>query len=231
MKTGFIRALWGIYDKSNRLLARRFRTDSDIARIKRNKFNEPFVTYIMGRDNYTAFESNGLDCKLVCEEPQVFDLIKYQYRNKIEIIKAAFEDGYDELVYLDWDCVPQKELPSDFWDVMRAKGKFQACLQVYRRQQCFWREFDRRKVPNGGFLYLGSKDIIDEAVRVWDETGRHVNDEITWAKMTDAMMGGWQGIDAYWNNFEPHFCNLYKSSPHSKDLLKSKNECFIHYQG
>jgi transposase len=39
MKRAFIRGVWGIYDNSNRLLARRSKIDNDIDRILKNKFN------------------------------------------------------------------------------------------------------------------------------------------------------------------------------------------------
>lgn len=231
MKRGFIRALWGIHDKSHRILARRFRTDDDMNRIKANKFNEPFITYIMGKENYEAFHTTGFDCKMICEEPQMFDLVKYQFRNKLEIIKYAFEkEGYDELVYLDWDCVPQKKIPEDFWDVLHQKDKFQACLQLYHRRKCHWRSTDLRKVPNGGLMYIGDKEIIYEAIKLWEETGKNDSDEIAWAKLTDNMVGKFD-MDMFWDRFEIPFGNLHRASPYPSEKLKSKDVCFVHYQG
>ena len=230
MKRGFIRALYGIYDKSHRILARRFRMDNDMQRIKKCKFNEPFVTYVMGKENYKAISDLGFDCKMVCEEPNVFDLVKHQYRNKMEIIKYAFEDGgYDELVYMDWDCVPTKKLPSNFWDVLHKKEKFQACLQTYHRRKCHWREENKRKVPNGGFVYLGDKELVNEGCRLWEETGKNDTDEIAWAKLTDNMMGGFN-IDTFWERFEIPFCNLHKASSFP-EKSKTKDVRFLHFQG
>jgi len=232
LKRGFIRALWGIHDRSHRLIERRFRVDENINEILKNKFNEPFRTYVMGEDNYTAIKTLFPDCVMISPNPCMFDLVKYQYRNKLEAIKYAFEqDGYDELVYLDWDCVPKKKLPSSFWDEMSKKEVFQATLQLYHRRKCHWRPEDLRKVPNGGFLYLRDKNLPSLAIEWWEKLGQPDNDEIAWAKIVDERMGGWKGMDVYWEKFEPMFCSLHKSSPYSLDKLKSKDVCFIHYQG
>jgi hypothetical protein len=51
VKRGFIRCVWGIYDDSHRITARRSKIDADIKRIKGNAFNEPFRVYIYGKDN------------------------------------------------------------------------------------------------------------------------------------------------------------------------------------
>jgi len=167
---------------------------------------------------------------LVDSDPAPFDQIKYVYRHKMELIKYAMEtDGYEELVYLDWDCIPQKKLPDDFWDKMKQKSEFQACLQGYRRKKCYWRREDQRKVPNGGFLYLRDKTLPNKAIKIW-ETMPQDNDEPAWAKLTDEMMGGFN-IDKYWELFEPTYCNIHRHSPHAQEKLNTKNVCFIHYQG
>ena len=186
----------------------------------------------MGEDNHKAISHMFDDCVMVTPKPFMFDLVKYQYRNKLEIIKYAFEnDGYDELVYLDWDCVPQKRIPSNFWEEMGKKEIFQATLQLYHRRKCLWRPEDVRKVPNGGFLYLRDKKLINKAIEWWEKLDMQDNDEIAWSMITDIMVDGWKGMEIYWNKFETMFCNLHKSSPYTKDQLNSKDVCFIHYQG
>lgn len=232
MKRGFIRGLWGIYEKSHRVLQRRFQTDKDIKNILDCKYNEPFLTYVFGKDNYNALISIGIECKLIREEPFAFDLVKHQFRNKLDMIKYAFfEDGYDELVYLDWDCIPSKPLSASFWDGLAKKQPFQACLQLYHRRKCHWRKDSPRKVPNGGFIYLRDKNLVVEACKLWEETGKADTDEIAFAKMTDNMTGGWKNLETYWENFEPMFVNLHRDSPYPKELLNTKDICFIHYQG
>ena len=70
--------------------------EEDIKGIINNKFNQPFTTYVMGKENYEnllklGIKDKGHDCKLVNENPFTFDLIKFQYRNKMEIIKYALQ--------------------------------------------------------------------------------------------------------------------------------------------
>lgn len=231
-KRGFIRALWGIHDEGHRITRRRFRIDKDITSILGNKNNEPFKVYVMGEENYEGLKSYGFDCVMVDKNPAPFDLVKHQYRHKLEIIKFAMEEeGYDELVYLDWDCFPQKKLPSEFWKELNKKEVFQANLQMYHRRKAYWRKGELRKVPNGGFIYLRDKTLPRKAIEWWEKLGSPDNDEPAWARLTDEMTDGWQGVDLYWEKFEPMFCNLHKSSPYSPEQLSSKDLCFLHRQG
>lgn len=232
MKRGFIRTVYGIYDDSHRITKRRSRIDRDIERILHSKCNEPFVTYVMGEGNFNVLKEKGVEnCVLLDKNPYRFDLINYQYRNKMEVIAHAMQnDGYDELVYLDWDCVPQTKLPEDFWDRCREKDVFQATLQIYHRKKCGWRAESKRKVPNGGFIYLRDSSLPEKAIQWWKKLGKPDNDEPAWARVTDEMMGGWD-MEQYWERFETMFCNLHRSSPFDQQRLKSKNECFIHFQG
>jgi hypothetical protein len=234
MKRGFIRGLWGIFDSTNRFTNRRFSVAKDIENIIINKFNEPFRTYVMGRENYELVLKSGIkDAVLIDEIPFRFDLKKYQYRNKIEIIMNAMEnDGFDESVYLDWDCVPQKAIPINFWEEMGKKEVFQANLQCYHRRKCCWRQSNIRAVPNGGFLYIRDKMLPRMAAQKWEELGRGDNDEPSWAKVTDDMIGGWQGKEKYWELFESMFSNLHRGSYFDQSYLnKKENVCFIHFQG
>ena len=95
MKRGFIRALWGVYDKSHRITQRRYRMDNDINKILKNEFNEPFTTYVYGKENYEHLLEMGLeDVILLDDNPAPFDLVKHQYRHKLEIINHAIKN-YD----------------------------------------------------------------------------------------------------------------------------------------
>ena len=231
MKRAFIRALWGIYDDSNRLLARRKRMDSDMRGIKKNRFNEPFIVYVFGKDNYKHALTFGFNCVLVDENPSPFDLLTEQYRHKLEILKYAMEeDGYDEIMFVDWDCIPNKKIPVDFWDVMGKKEIIQANLQLYKRRKATWREKDMRKIPNAGFLYLRDKSLPSKIIEKWEEI-HGPSAEPPLAKLTDEMTGGWQGIDKYWELFEPDFCNLHKMSVYPQEKIDTKNVCFKHFQG
>lgn len=247
MTRTFIRCVWGVYEnsqlptgssdanalwKGNDKLARRKKIDVDIDLIIKNKFNEPFVVYVFGKDNYEKMKSLGFNCVLANSDPAPYDQVKYVYRHKLELIKYAMEaDGYDELIYLDWDCRPQKKLPSNYWDEFQKKESIQACLQQYRRRKCLWRgENDVRKVPNGGFIYLRDKTIPKKVIQIW-ETMPQDNDEPAIARFIDDMMSGWKGMDEFWRLYEAPFCNLHSMSPYPKELLNTKDLCFIHYQG
>jgi hypothetical protein len=231
MKRGFIRAVWGIYDDSNRKTKRRKRIDADIANVLRNKFIEPFRVYVMGKENYEAISKQCPDCVMIDENPFRFDLIQHQYRNKLEVIQYAMEeDGYDEMVYLDWDCLPTKKLTDEFWIELGKKEVFQANLQVYHRRKCLWRERDVRKVPNGGFIYLRDKTFPSQAIEWWNKSPCD-NDEPSWARVTDALVDGWKGIEKYWDFFEPMVCDLHRMSPYSNTLINTKNRFFLHKQG
>lgn len=233
MKTGFIRGLWGEFDKSNRITKRRFRVENNIKDILLNKFNEPFKTYVYGKENYDGLISFGVkDCVLLDCKPSGFDIVKHQYRHKLEIIKYAMEiDKYDELIYLDWDCVPKKKIDDTFWTLLRNKSEFQANLQIYRRKKCPWRTKDLRKIPNGGYIYLRNSTFPGKAIYYWEKIGRPDNDEPAWAKLTEELTNGWKGAEMYWDLFEPMVCNIHRSSPYSQELLNKKNIYFVHYQG
>lgn len=254
MKRALIRALWGIYKKDekhpeiintlsqkhcdltvSRYLSRRNKMDRDMYKIWRNKLNDPFIVYVFGKENFEKVKTFGFNAVLINENPAPFNLITETYRNKLEIIKYAMEvDGYDEIVYMDWDTIPTKKLLPNFWDILGKKEVFQANLQTYCRRKCPWRRSgDFRKVPNGGFIYIRDKSIPSKVISYWEELClkkiQSDNDEPAFAMLTDNMVGGWKGIDLYWKLFEPEVCNLYKSSSFPKEQIAQKNICFMHY--
>lgn len=239
MKKGFIRALWGEYiEDGHRAIRRREKIDLDIEKreIQREKIDKDdqidFLTYVMGEDNLKRLESQGHECRLVSKGSSMYDLVEHQYRHKLECIRVAMEeDGYDELIFLDWDCVQIKKLPEYFWENQKEKGTFQANLQSYKCRIAGGRKIDKRKVPNGGYMYIGDKTLPSKAIEQWEEK-KISNDEPAWAKVTDNMHGGWQGVDFYWDNFEAMYCNLARNSAYLPDRLVEKSDvCFIHNQG
>jgi len=233
MKRIFMRATWGIYDDSHRITKRRKKIDRDIVKIVKasKEFDDPFIVYVFGEDNYKRMKDFGFDCILLNKDPAPFDLIEAQYRHKLEAIRYAMEeDGCDEVLHFDWDCVPQKKLPSDFWDIMGKKESFQANLQLYHRRKATWRKEDMRKIPNGGFVYIRDKSYPGRIIEHW-EKNKGPSAEPALARFSDELVGGWQGLDKYWDLFEPDFCNLHKMSAFPKDKIETKNLCFRHYQG
>lgn len=230
MKRGFIRGLWGIYDDSTRIMQRRAKIDNDINVILSNKFGEPFVTYIFGQENYDQMVKKGLNCVLIDKNPAPFDQQKFVYRHKMELIKYAMEvDKYDEMIYMDWDCIPEKKIPFDFWDNLGKRESFQACLQGYKRHKCPWRKEAQNIVPNGGFLYIRDNTYPDKAIKCWENEMPHQdNDEPAWAKMLDNINNGWIGYEKYWEMYEAMNCRLRRGSPFA-DKLSQKDIYFTHY--
>lgn len=238
MKRIFIRALWGTLDTSfdnawTSPSARRGRMNFDVKNILGNPYTVPFITYVFGEDNYKFLLDKGLNCVLINKQPFIYDLQTEFWRHKLDILKYAMEnDGYNEIVYLDWDCIPQKPLTDDFWAILSSKREIQANLQYYRRRKCKWRGKDEtRKVSNGGFLYIRGSEIPQKLVEAWTNLPSDLKfwDEVAFSKYIDDLMGGWKGLDAYWKDFEPGVCNLKKRSAFSDELVNSKNVFFIHY--
>jgi len=248
LKRAFIRGIWGDISSNG---IRNGKMRKDIDSIKDNNFSENFVVYVFGMDNYDILTSEGFECKVIDVEPVRYDMVKALYRHKLDIIYEAMID-YDEIVFLDWDCVPTSYLPEDFWNTMYKKAPFQANLFQYRTKKCLWREEDWRKVCNGGFLYLREKSIaqafidnyqylsdwVDEQRLSRESNGKKLrfreeslifDDEPSITKWVDDYMGGWKGAEHYWKEFEPEFCNLKKKSAFPKEMLTSKQECFLHW--
>ena len=236
MKRAFIRGLWGEQpeslaedtpDKRKKMALRRRKMDRNIDALLKCKHQDPFIFYVFGDQNYNYLKKNGFDCVLLDKNPVKFNIVKHMYRHKLEIIKRAMEE-YDEIIFLDIDCFQIHPLPSDFWKILNKKEVVQAPLFAYRHVKCPWRKTDKRKVPNGGFVYIRDKSIPDKVISAWEEIGKGDNDEPAWAKLTDDMIGGWQGMEKYWEIFEPPFCRLGRGIPFSEELMKTKNIIFQH---
>lgn len=250
MRRGFIRAIWGDISSNG---IRDGKLGKDIESIRNNPYAqvENSVVYVFGEENLQNLTQQGFSCKLISNLPIRYDMKTQLYRHKLDILLEATKD-FDEMVFLDWDCKPVCPLPSDFWDVLGKKAPFQANLFQYRTKKCLWRKVDWRKVTNGGFLYIRDKGIPQQFVDNYNELmawalkqkenrekqGKKLrfreeclmfDDEPAFSKWVDNYLGGWKGIDAYWELFEPEFCNLKNKSAFPEILTKSKRECFIHW--
>jgi hypothetical protein len=230
MKRMFVRGLWG-----NELIhERKYNTNREMVEIYNNKYNEDFVVYVYGKENYELCTKIGHKCILIDDNPSPYDLIKHHYRHKLEILKIAMQD-YDEIIFIDWDCIPQKKVPVDFWNIMGKREIIQANLTRYRASKANWREdkYARRLIPNAGFLYLRDKSLPDKIINYWGEIDQTfaASAEPPLAKLVDEITGGWKNLDTYWDLFEPDFCNVKGRSPYKSDKLKTKDICFIHYHG
>jgi len=230
-KRAFVRGLWGIYSQENFIIERRYKMDYDIRLTIANKFSPPSVTYVFGLENFKYLKGLGLeDVRMVSADPNPYDLTGEQFRHKLDIFKYAMED-FDEILFVDWDCVSKKKVPADTWERMGKKEFCQANLQQYRRRKCHWRgNQDSRKLPNAGFVYCREKDFPDEIIKCW-ERDPQPSSEPPLARAMDERMGGWVGMEKYWDLYEPDFCNIHRFSPYSKELIDSKDICFYHAQG
>ena len=234
MKRLYMRAFWGIDDNSNRILRRKERVKNNINQILKNKHKEPlFFTYVFGKENLKLLMSLGVkNCILIHDAPFKYDLVQEQYRHKLEAIRYAFEeDKCDEMIHLDWDCVPQKPITDEVWNILGKKEAFQANLIQYRREKARWRgKIDSRKIPNGGFVYIRNKTYPQKLIKYWEEL-RGPSAEPPMAKFVDELMGGWQGMMKYAELFEPDVVKVHRMSPLPDELILKKNVYWIHYQG
>lgn len=244
----FIRTIWG--DTSCNGI-RNGKMNSDIMNILDSKYENDFVVYTFGEENHAFLESLGFDSRLISKEPVLYDMEKQLYRHKLDALKAAMED-FDEIAFLDWDCRAVQPIPSNFWEICGEKEVFQANLFLYRTKKCLWREADWRKVCNGGYLYLRDKNIPDQFIKNYDELSIWVkkqkkarerrgkklrfreealmfDDEPAISKWVDNFCGEWPGMDTYWELFEPERCNLKKKSAFTKEMINSKDACFVHW--
>lgn len=248
MKRTFVRAIWGDISENG---IRKGKMRKDIDAIKANEYNEPFVVYVFGDKNAEIMRADGFDVEVIDGRPVVYDMETQLYRHKLDVLEYALRD-YDEIVFLDWDCVPTAPLPDIFWDKMSEKAPFQANLFQYRTKKCLWRNSEWRKVCNGGFLYLRDRRIAQafisnyEFLQKWvaeikekrESQGKKLrfrelamifDDEPAMTKWIDDTMGTWPGVDKYWELFEPDFCNVKTKSAFPDELLKEKQECFVHW--
>jgi len=242
MKRAFIRALWGVLPedwtkeleeeykipKDNLFIKSRTKTGRIIAERLKDEFSIPFVTYVMGRDNYEFLLKMGVEnVVLVDERPVIYSpLNKRVWWHKLDILKYAMEeDGYDEIVYLDWDCYLIKELPDDFWERLNQKEHFQACLMKYKRGKILTERARgaQSTVPNGGFVYIKGQDVPEKIISFRNVGSNKWLDEAAYAKYLDDYCGGWCGVQEYAEKFEPTACKF------KRGLIPKDDFCFWHY--
>ena len=78
MKRGFVRTLWGAYDRDvdYKDHFRRKKMDLEIELAKHCRYLEPFTTYVFGKDNYEYIKGCNIEkntVKLVSDEPVLWD--------------------------------------------------------------------------------------------------------------------------------------------------------------
>jgi len=209
MKRGFIRSLWGIPDPNSNLRQMRRRLEkipTDLERAFNCPFPFPCKVLCFGTENFKLVSQCGFDAIQIYNEPYAVDPLKYFYQHKILAISHAMESmGYDEVVYLDFDCHPVAPVTDDIWKELGTKSDLQSCLIGYKSHRCPWRGRveGSRCLPNGGFVYLRGKDMASRLRTAYDASGKPSNDEIALAWLLDDMDGGWKGLEHYCEIHEP----------------------------
>lgn len=228
MKRGFIRALWGVYDhQERRMYKRRAVQDNNIALIKLNPMAQPFTCYTFGEDNHKFLIDQGIDSSLVDKKPIIWDMETKQFRHKLEVLKCGLQD-YDEVVFLDWDCMAIRPLPKDMWESLAEKEPIQAILRMYHRRKAMWRKREARQIPEASWVYIREKGIGDDLIQLWSEMGEPWSEELVIAKYIDNQMGGWKGREEYWKRFEPYVYTWANTRICSPELIAQK-PVFAHF--
>jgi hypothetical protein len=226
MKRAFVRALWGIETSDNQILRRRVKVAKDVELVKLNPFANPFITYVFGKENYKFLTDKGFECKLVSDDPILYckDMGSHYYTHKMHVWKEAMKD-FDEIVFLDWDCIETSPLPKDFWEILNQKSSIQAILRSYKKIKCPWRKVDRRLRPCASFVYIRDKEIPNKLLELWKKYPLYAEEQII-ALYTDGLMNGWANKEKYFELFEPPFFTLQHM--YSPDLMKTKKPYCVH---
>lgn len=223
----FVRFFWGIQDRSDRVLKRKERVNGNLNVLLKNPYNEPFYNYVWGEENYKQLIGLGFEnVRLVYKEPFQWDLSELQFRHKLEGLRIASEE-FDEFVHLDYDALPTKKLPVDFWQTLNKKESFQGNLQQYKRCKCPWRKIDSRKVLNGGAVYIRDKSIADKLIKCWERTKNKRSCEPAMSLYLDDIHKGWIGVEKFRELHELECCNLSRNGIYG---IKP-DACFIHFAG
>jgi hypothetical protein len=229
-RRALIRALFGDRSK-NKYPFHRSSIDAHIRGRLMDKYASPFVTYVLGLDNFKQLSKMGVNCVLVDEKPL---LANHSLVNKIVLLEAAMKD-YDEVVLLDWDCAPTTYLPNDFWTILGKKEVIQCPLYKCPRRVNTWRNgrIPPKLLSAGFFVYLRDKNIPSILLKWGDkvELPNKWSDETYYSKYIDELMGGWEGetkdsynMNKYLKYFDPLICGHLKSCFREYKT----NTCFYH---
>lgn len=215
-----IRILWGDFE----------RYSSQIINAKKYNFNEK--VFVWGKHNCDKLKSLGYDCHLIDDEPYDYNIannhtfVSYgSLTHKILGIKIALE-LFNEVLFLDWDCIPKKPLDDNFYHQIKSKGvSIQVPLYCYpitafdvmksqTDDEVMIKFFDVLKqniskyshilgdsyiLPNTGFFYCNDIEIIDDLLQIIKSNNLEgIPDELSVLLYTKAF-----GLDWYIENVEP----------------------------
>ena len=110
------------------------------------KYKYPTVNYILGEKNLEFLESFDYDrdmhkMVLVDKKDRVILPESQVLCNKLWLINEAVK-VHGEILYLDWDCVPEKEVDDKFYEILTSRNGFQANLSHYRNRISWWRKMN-----------------------------------------------------------------------------------------
>lgn len=202
MNSTFATTVWGIYpdDKAyvdNHWFARRAKIDGDIKLFKLNPYSPPLVIYVFGSDNYRRLTDLGFNCRLLDRKPFVLDMEKQQYGMKCMAWQAGAAE-YDSISFIDFDCLPLKPIPSDYWKVMDTGTSIKATIYIYHLRRVNRPPDDYRKVCSATHVYFRGRKMADGVMNTWVDMGKPwKGDEYALTKYIDSLDGGWKGVEGY----------------------------------
>lgn len=216
----FCRVLWGT-DK------RRIKVNKDISFAINAPYNFKWITYVYGYSNYHQLKLEGLECKLIGEQPRMFPE-KSEFGHKLYAWTKMAED-FDKFIFLDWDVVLTRPLPENFDESLKDK-KLQISCRQYFNPKCRWRKKHSRKTSCASWFYCGDRTIPNQWYQIWEDMKRPWREEICISKWTEK--DGVFDLDYYWENFEPHGDLDYfhlKNETVYKERENKGNSLFKHF--
>jgi len=225
-KQCFVRGVWGTHDHQGRKRWNRLnKVKMDISLAKINPYEPKIKVYAFGEDNYKFMVDQGFDTKLVDKKCIVWDMQTQQYRHKIEVWNQGLQD-FEQIIYLDWDCIPCCPIPHNIWTVLEEGEPFRGALYSYRRRKCFHRYVCRRTVVAATFLYMRGQQVVKDIIKTWEEMGGPFLEEPVLMKYVDDINGGWKGYMDYAKKYEPLYHTLHLVWP--REFLETREMVFFH---
>jgi hypothetical protein len=247
----FIRAYWGD------LSAFGGRHSDEILNIRNTSKLDDYV-YVWGQSNYNYIKSLGFECEYMGE-------FEYDYLNNSDIYMLpklwAIQSGvlqFKEVVFLDWDCLQERELDDNFYQLLRSRDSIQMPLYVYpinykeqvysqwldipiKEKQYIEKQYegltkfhykwqDSFVTPNAGFIYCSSYDSINSLVGILKQNS-DINIAIEEMGFLQYAKQHCNNIEEYSLRFEPLVASA-KQDTHftQRDLNKVLPNKTIYFQ-
>ena len=207
-----IRLWWGECHKDYDRYKNRLMLETTMKCVLNDKYQVPFVTYVLGRDNYDYLKSQGLE-DLVLVNPDIYSLRPEHKRNaiqRLDLCEIALQD-FDEIICVNWDCRLVKPWTDETWSLLGEKETIQTALTESKRRAARDRPMlSTRGNQNhiyslDGFLYLRDKTMPSKVLAMLDEPYviNKWTPESLISHYLDKIHGGWIGIEEYWKLYEP----------------------------